>query len=185
VTKRDKKRHDTARSDLRKLKLASQLNFGGDRDEGGTTGDCHGKGVVTFAKGLSSAESTRYHRSDQQDSRRTLPAGKVVGKGILKSNCVKMEPNRMRDLGVGIPENLKGQNRLEEHQTIGMSGNKSTYQSVVNATLFKDRQTPGKTSKSDETEYLIAENKKNKRQKRVQLNTIKGWRNFLLQCVHL
>ena len=131
VTKRDKKRHDTAHSDLRKLKLASQLSFGGDREEWGTTEDCHGKGVVTFAQGLSSAESTRYHRSDQQDSKNTLPAGKVVGKGILKSNCVKMEPNRMRDLGVGIPENLKGQNRLEGHKTIGMSGRKSTYQPVV------------------------------------------------------
>ena len=59
VTKQDKKRQDTARSDLRKLKLASQLNFGGDREEWGTTGDCHGKGVVTFAQGLSSAEITR------------------------------------------------------------------------------------------------------------------------------
>jgi len=59
VTKQDKKRQDTARSDLRKLKLASRLNFGRDREEWDTTGDCHSKGVVTFAQGLSSAEITR------------------------------------------------------------------------------------------------------------------------------
>ena len=170
VTKRDKKRQDTARSDLRKLKLASRLNFGGDREEWDTTEECHGKGVVTFAQGLSSAESTRLHRSDQQDSKNKLPAGQVVGKGILKSNCVKMEPNRMIDLGVGIPENLKGQNRSEKHQTIGMSGKASTYQSVVNVSLLENRPT-SEPAMSDYREYLIAENKKNKRQKRLQLST--------------
>ena len=42
-----------------------------------------------------------------------------MGKGALKANCVKMEPNRMRDLGVGIPENLKGQNRSENIKLLG------------------------------------------------------------------
>jgi len=83
-----------------------------------------------------------------------------------------MEPNKMRDLGVGIPENLKGQNRLEEHKTIGMSGKTTTYQPGVSVNPGKDRQTLGESAKSGEKEYLIAQNKKNKRQKRLQLNTI-------------
>ena len=86
VTKQNKKRQDTARSDLRKLKLALQLNFGGIKEEGDTTGDCHGKGVVTFAQGLFSAEITRLHRSNQQDFRnftRRTSSGKRSFKGKL------------------------------------------------------------------------------------------------------
>ena len=76
VTKQDKKRQDTARSDLRKLKLALQLNFGGSKEEGDATEDCHSKGVATYAQGLSSAEITRLHRSDQQDFKTPYPQDK-------------------------------------------------------------------------------------------------------------